>query len=107
RPTEARPGQYPVFRCPSTSSMARPNVPSLTHYVGGAGVYPDAASRSEGEAGIGFFAYNRRTRPDDIKDGTATTMMVIETTRKNGPWTAGGYPTVRGLDPAGGPYLGA
>ena len=21
-------------------------------------------------------------------------------------WTAGGYPTVRGLDPAGGPYLG-
>ena len=26
-------------------------------------------------------------------------MMVLETAYENGPWLAGGFPTVRGLDP--------
>ncbi len=33
-------------------------------------------------------------------------MIVMETTRDNGPWLAGGTPTVRGLDPNGERYLG-
>jgi prepilin-type processing-associated H-X9-DG protein len=37
----------------------------------------------------------------------ANTVVVMETNRENGPWTAGGFPTVRGLDPAGRRYLGA
>ncbi len=100
-------GEWKLLRCPSNPATASPHAPGLTHHVGVAGVGPDAASRAEGEAGIGFFGYERRIRPADITDGTATTMMVIETTWKNGPWTAGGYPTVRGVDPAGGPYLGS
>jgi prepilin-type processing-associated H-X9-DG protein len=42
----------------------------------------------------------------DIKDGTGATLAVIETASANGPWTAGGPPTVRGLDPGRQPYLG-
>jgi prepilin-type processing-associated H-X9-DG protein len=33
-------------------------------------------------------------------------MMVAETTLNNGPWTAGGPATVRGLDPGRQPYVG-
>jgi hypothetical protein len=99
-------GEYILFCCPAHSATAEPGSPGLTHYVSIAGLGSDAASRSAGYPGIGFFGHDRRTRLEDVKDGAATTIMVIETTWKNGPWTAGGYPTDRGLDPGAGPYLG-
>jgi prepilin-type processing-associated H-X9-DG protein len=34
-------------------------------------------------------------------------MMAVETSWQLGPWTAGGYPTSRGLDPSWQPYLGS
>ena len=34
-------------------------------------------------------------------------MMVIETTRDNGPWAQGGSATVRGIDPEADPLIGA
>jgi prepilin-type processing-associated H-X9-DG protein len=52
------------------------------------------------------FGYDRQTRIEDFTDGTANTMMVIETAVAGGPWTAGGPATVRGLDPARQPYIG-
>jgi prepilin-type processing-associated H-X9-DG protein len=33
-------------------------------------------------------------------------MAVAETGRALGPWTAGGPPTIRGLDPSDRPYIG-
>lgn len=33
-------------------------------------------------------------------------MTVVETTQDNGPWLAGGPPTVRGLDPSVESYIG-
>ena len=54
----------------------------------------------------GVFGYDRQTREADIKDGASETMMLAETTSANGPWTAGGPATVRGLDPRRPPYLG-
>ena len=39
-------------------------------------------------------------------DDCSTTLMAIETTVENGPWMAGGPPTVRGLNQAEQPYLG-
>ncbi len=42
----------------------------------------------------------------DITDGAGTTMLLAETTTANGPWTAGGPSTVRGLDPGRPPYIG-
>jgi prepilin-type processing-associated H-X9-DG protein len=54
---------------------------------------------------VGVFGYDRQTRFSDI-DGISTTMMVVETAHKNGAWTAGGFATVRGLDPDGRVYIG-
>jgi prepilin-type processing-associated H-X9-DG protein len=42
----------------------------------------------------------------EIKDGASVTMLLAETGLANGPWTAGGPSTVRGLDPARQPYIG-
>jgi prepilin-type processing-associated H-X9-DG protein len=99
-------GMVRIFLCPANPTTESPGCPSMTHYVGVAGVGPYATTLTPGDPGTDVFGYDRKTRLEDIKDGTGTTMLVIETTRDNGPWTAGGFPTVRGLDPAGGPYLG-
>jgi prepilin-type processing-associated H-X9-DG protein len=99
-------GEVAGLRCPANEARATAGWPGLTDYVGIAGLGQDAVTRDLGYPGTGVFGFDRKTGLDDIKDGTANTMLVIETTRDNGPWTAGGFPTVRGLDPAGGPYLG-
>src|SRR5579872_4279639 len=100
-------GEFKLFCCPANPNKAGPDSASFTHYVGIAGVGPDAAEWGPHYPGIGVFGCERRTRFEDITDGLAATLMVAETARANGPWTAAGTPTVRGLDPAGGPYFGA
>jgi hypothetical protein len=103
---EAYWGDHPLWLCPSNPNQAAPGTPSLTHYVGIAGLGRDAASRPANSPGIGFFGYDRALHHEDFKKGLSETLMVVETRLDNGPWTAGGYPTVRGLDPDGPPYLG-
>lgn len=98
-------GEYKVFRCPSNPVVASTDSPGLTDYVGISGVGIDAADRLLGYPGVGFFGCDRRLKLDDIKDGTANTIAVVETTKDNGPWTASGFPTVRGLN-TGRRYLG-
>jgi hypothetical protein len=89
---------------------ANPNhgdsLPNVTHYVGIAGLGSNAAELPADYPGIGVFGYDRKTKLADITDGTSNTMIVAETAWKNGPWTAGGFPTVRGLDANGMPYVG-
>jgi prepilin-type processing-associated H-X9-DG protein len=106
-------GNLSLFLCPANPSRAPDGQPGLTHYVGIAGIGPDAASRPLHiddkrtiDPTIGYFGYDRILHREDIKDGLSTTMMVLETRLNNGPWTAGGYPTLRGLDPAAQPYIG-
>lgn len=99
-------GSVAVFHCPAVTAGDPPRGPSHTHYVGIAGVGVDAPRLPLVDRRAGVFGYDRQTRLEDIKDGTSTTMAVAETGRSNGPWTAGGPPTVRGLDPARQPYLG-
>jgi hypothetical protein len=106
RDVEFLAGEIKTFHCPANPAVAGPRSPGLTHYVGIAGVGTDAAGRGAGYPGVGCFGHDRKTRQQDIKDGLASTILVIETTRDNGPWTAGGRATVRGLDPNGGPYFG-
>lgn len=98
-------GESKDWLCPANPNRAAPGTPGLTHYVGIAGVGPDAAAQPKYDAQAGVFGYDRRTRRADIKDGASTTVMVAETTADNGPWTAGGPATVRGLDPGRLPYL--
>ncbi|HEV3204957.1 MAG TPA: DUF1559 domain-containing protein, partial [Gemmataceae bacterium] len=105
-------GEIRVFLCPGNSNKAEPGRPGFSHYVGIAGVGKNAAElslRTADESAIrsnvGFFGYDRQIKPEDIKDGLATTLAVAETHADNGPWTAGGPSTVRGLDPQNLPYL--
>ncbi len=92
--------------CPANHSKVRPGMPDPMHYVGIAGLGTDAPFLPKGHARAGVFGYDRRTWMADIKDGASETMMLAETTFANGPWTAGGSATVRGVDPRRQPYLG-
>jgi hypothetical protein len=105
-PVESPLGEIKLYRCPSNPAVAEPGWPGLTHFVGLAGVGKDAAGLALGYPGTGLFGYDRKAKLEDIPDGTGNTVMVMETNAANGAWTAGGFPTARGLDPSGGPYLG-
>jgi prepilin-type processing-associated H-X9-DG protein len=75
-------------------------------YVGMAGVGVDAPVLPLKHPRAGIFGFDRVTRPEDITDGTATTMAVIETTLGHGPLSAGGFSSVRGVDTTTRPYIG-
>jgi prepilin-type processing-associated H-X9-DG protein len=92
----------PYFVCPKAPDQTTIN----TSYVGVAGVGPDAATLSMKEVGAGVFGYDRKTRIAEIGDGAADTMLVLETSIGR-PWAQGGPGTVKGLDPADRPHLGA
>jgi hypothetical protein len=95
-----------LFLCPANPRWGALGEPGLTHFVGVAGLGRDAATLRATDRKAGFFGYDRVITPRDIKDGTSNTIMVIETSADNGPWAAGGRPTVRGVDPDDVPFLG-
>src|SRR5262245_18557843 len=69
------------------------------HYVGIAGIGPDAAEysdKNDEHAGLrGVFGYDRSTPLSDIRDHTI--LMVEVPATHAGPWLAGGGATVRGV----------
>jgi prepilin-type processing-associated H-X9-DG protein len=91
--------------CPDDPGY-RESKPLPLTYVGVAGVGANAPELPSRHPHAGIFGYDRVTKFGDIRDGTSTTMAVIETTRGHGPWTAGGPTSVRGVDPATRPYIG-
>jgi prepilin-type processing-associated H-X9-DG protein len=97
---------WALFRCPSTGSKSTPGKVGITHLTGIAGLGLDAPTLPQGHPRAGIFGYDRATKFSDITDGLANTMIVAETIHNNGPWTAGGPITVRGLDPSKPPYIG-
>lgn len=99
-------GPYKPFWCPANPEHERQGTPPLTHYLGVAGVGKDPARLPGDDPAAGAFGYDRRTKKSDVKDGLSTTLLLAETVRDNGPWTAGGYPTLRGPDPRSQPHLG-
>jgi type II secretory pathway pseudopilin PulG len=74
--------------------------PRHTNYVGIAGTTPDAAALPVGVPGIGMFGYDRVLKIEDVKDGLANTILLIETGHEVGPWVRGGPSTVRLIDPS-------
>lgn len=95
-----------TYLCPTFAHELSPGQVGLTTYVGIAGVGDDAATLPRDDAKAGFFGYDRRLRAADISARLDATMSVIETMRENGPWLAGGPPTVRGVSPEEGVYIG-
>jgi len=69
----------------------------VTHYVGVAGVGPDAPYLPASDPRAGVFGYQRVVRLEDIPDGTSNTAAVFGVSRRLGPWAAGGPATVRAL----------
>lgn len=70
---------------------------AVTHFVGMAGVGPDAASYPKSDPRAGIFGYDRVTTLDDVKDGLSNTIYMIEADKALlGPWLQGGGATVRG-----------
>jgi prepilin-type processing-associated H-X9-DG protein len=92
--------------CPAYFRGFSTGQPGQTSYVGVAGVGVDAARLPLQDPRAGFFGYDRILTQADISAGISSTMMVVETTRDNGPWLAGGPPTLRGLDPDCDHYIG-
>src|SRR5262245_31279169 len=96
--------RIPILLCPAGKEAAE--VDGLTHYVAMSGIGHDAARQPAAAAGNGFMGYDRRTSFDDIKDGTANTIALMETRVGLGSWARGGPSTLRGFDPADLPFFG-
>jgi prepilin-type processing-associated H-X9-DG protein len=92
--------------CPDDPGFRGPKKPFPLTYIGVAGVGTDAPTLPVRHRRAGIFGNDRVTRFEDIRDGMSTTMVVIETARDHGPWTAGGPSSVRVVDPATRPYIG-
>ncbi|MBN9122611.1 MAG: DUF1559 domain-containing protein [Planctomycetes bacterium] len=71
----------------------------VTNYVGVAGVGVGAAGLPAGHPHAGAFGYDRRTSlKGGFPDGTAHTLLLIETGREPGHWAHGGHATVRAFE---------
>jgi prepilin-type processing-associated H-X9-DG protein len=104
---EAQTTYVPFFQCRGDPSFDPQLRPGWTTYVGVTGVGDNAATLPGGSPSAGFFGYSRSLTLDELAPlrdedttqatGTSRKMMVLETTDRNGPWVAGGTPTVRGV----------
>lgn len=86
--------------------VTTPAPSSLTQYMGVGGLGRDAAALAEDDPHAGLLGYDRRTFLTKVPDLSGNTMLVLESTRENGPWFQGGAATVRGLEAEDRPYLG-
>jgi prepilin-type processing-associated H-X9-DG protein len=98
-------GSQPWFVCPAALPRPAAGEPTLTQYVGIAGLGADAAQLPRTDPRAGFFGYDRIIDRDDVTRGTEQTMMVSERANAVGPWAAGGPATVAGLDPRKQPFV--
>ncbi len=98
--------RHNIAVCPSMTVHPTPKIPHVTSYVGIAGLGADAPTLPSGHERAGIWGYDRRTFRRNQALGPASTLLLAETASENGPWTAGGPPTMRGLVPEGRPYLG-
>lgn len=96
-----------VFECPTQFQRPAAGSPYLTHYIGVAGLGPDAPTLKQTDPRAGFLRYDDATKVGSVQRGLSRTMTILETATDHGPWAAGGPATVRGLDPARPPYIGA
>ncbi len=90
---------YPFFQCPSVTPKTAFDGQPNTDYVGLGGLGADGPYIARNDPQAGTWAYEMRTTFRDCTDGTANTLLLIETGRNNGCWLACGPATVRPFDP--------
>lgn len=91
-----------LLLCPAANFTGEP----VSHYVALAGLGYAAPARPLDAPGNGFMGFDRVTKLDAIKDGSANTLALIETRTGIGPWAAGGTANVRGCNSDDAPYIG-
>jgi prepilin-type processing-associated H-X9-DG protein len=96
-------GQLIQLYCPGSAADPE-KLSGVTHYVGIAGLGENAAFLPADDKRAGFFGHDRALTA--TSDGAENTIAIAETEWRNGAWTAGGHPTVRGLAEDGFPYFG-
>jgi prepilin-type processing-associated H-X9-DG protein len=84
-----------VLACPSQFDRDHP---ALAHYIGMAGIGPDAARRPASDPRAGLFRYDGQTKVGELQRGLSYTLTIMESGRHLGPWAAGGPPTLRGVE---------
>jgi prepilin-type processing-associated H-X9-DG protein len=96
---------YKIVRCPTYRDLPPDGALFPSYYLGIAGIGTDAIDLSSENDRAGFFGYDRTIKQVDLK-GRRSILMLVETSRVSGAWTAAGPPTTRGLIPDGSAYIG-
>ena len=85
----------PELLNPGIDEQVGPNRFPATHFAGMAGVGPDAPGLPANHPRAGIFGDDRQTRVEDIRDGTANTILVAGVQERLGGWAGGGPGTIR------------
>jgi hypothetical protein len=97
---------FRLYQCPAFPIQRPSSTFAPTHYVGIAGLGPDAAMLPLDDPRAGAFGHDRKWSFSDLNRSTNTLIIVADTTRVGESWTSGGWPTVRGLEQDGPPQIG-
>jgi len=94
---------YPQDSWRATNPMAAGRVLGATNYAAPAGLGLDAARFNPNDAAqaklVGITGYDWGSKPEDVKDGLANTIYLLQLPPGQGrPWIAGGGSTVIGVD---------
>ncbi len=95
------------LQCPAYPERPPTSTFAPTHYIGMAGIGDRAIDLPLEDGRAGFFGYERTIKRADVEGRAGSLLMLIETSRASGAWTAAGPPTTRGLDPNRSPYIGS
>ncbi|HEV3144352.1 MAG TPA: DUF1559 domain-containing protein [Gemmataceae bacterium] len=96
-----------TYTCPGFQGIRPTSTLMSSHYVGIAGLGPDAVSLPLSDPRAGAFGYQREwIIGKSNHQSTRTLVLVADTTRVAEAWTSGGWPTVRGLEDDGPPLIG-
>ncbi|MDB4679537.1 MAG: DUF1559 domain-containing protein [Planctomycetaceae bacterium] len=97
--------QWRDFNCPSDPRSFEIYDQPHTSYIGLTGLDADSGSLPRDDPKAGFWAYEQQTTFDEITDGTANTLALIESMRDTGCWLSCGTPTLRSLELKNMPYV--
>jgi hypothetical protein len=98
---------YQIIQCPGYLYQPPADTFYSSHYPGISGLQANAATLGLEDPHSGFFGYDRSLKPQDINGCVSHLLMALETSQAAGAWTAGGPPTVRGIEEDCQPHLGS
>ncbi|MCY2966085.1 MAG: DUF1559 domain-containing protein [Planctomycetota bacterium] len=92
------------FQNPQIVELAGEDGYPATHFVGLAGIGPEALRANAPPEIVGMFPLDRGIKLTDVRDGLSQTILVCGVTRHLGAWAAAGPATVRAV--TGNPIVG-